>query len=95
MDKLPIMPDVVGEWVGKEGGLDIIAQDEEGRTLIGMCSWEKPIAYEDYEELLTYARKAKINADYIYMYTAFRFDERLNLEAKIKNNLKLIQITDI
>ena len=95
MDKLPIMPNVVGEWVGKEGGLDIIAQDEEGRTLIGMCNWEKPIAYEDYEELLTYAKKAKINADYIYMYTAFRFDERLNLEAKIKTNLKLIQISDI
>lgn len=94
-DKLPIMPDVVGEWIGKEGGLDIIAQDEEGRTLIGMCSWEKPIAYEDYVELLAYTRKAKINVDYIYMYTAFRFDERLNLEAKIKNNLKLVQITDI
>ena len=95
IDKLPIMPDVVGEWVGKEGGLDIIAQDEEGRTLIGMCSWEKPIAYEDYEELLTYAKKAKIGADYIYMYTAFRFDERLNLEAKVKTNIKLIQISDI
>ena len=94
-NKLPIALDVVGEWVGKEGGLDVIAQDEDGRTLIGLCSWEKPVAYEDYENLLMYARKAKINADYIYMYTAFRFDERLNLEAKIKSNLKLIQITDI
>lgn len=93
--KLPIMLDVVGEWVGKDGGLDIIAQDEEGQTLIGLCSWEKPVAYEDYENLLGYARKAKINADYIYMYTAFRFDERLNLEAKIKPNLRLMQITDI
>ena len=94
-DKLPIMPDVIGEWVGKEGELDIIAQDEEGRTLIGLCNWEKPVAYEDYEDLLGYARKARINADYVYMYTAFRFDERLNLEAKIKSNLKLIQISDI
>lgn len=94
-DKLPIMPDVIGEWVGKEGELDIIAQDEDGRTLIGLCNWEKPVAYEDYENLLGYARKARINADYVYMYTAFRFDERLNLEAKIKSNLKLIQISDI
>lgn len=94
-NKLPIALDVVGEWVGKDGELDIIAQDEDGRTLIGLCNWEKPVAYEDYESLLMYAKKAKINADYIYMYTAFRFDERLNLEAKIKNNLKLIQISDI
>lgn len=94
-DRLPIMPDVIGEWVGKEGELDIIAQDEEGRTLIGLCNWEKPVAYEDYENLLGYAKKSRINADYVYMYTAFRFDERLNLEAKIKPNLKLIQISDI
>ncbi len=94
-DKLPIMADTIGEWVGKDGGLDIIAQDEEGHTLIGLCSWEKPMAYEDYEDLLTYAKKAKIGADYIYMYTAYRFDERLNLEAKIRPNLKLIQISDL
>ena len=93
--KLPIDFDIVGEWIGKAGELDIIAQDEEGRTLIGLCNWEKPIAYEDYEDLLGYAKKAKINADYVYMYTAFRFDERLNLEAKIKPNLKLIQISDL
>lgn len=94
-DRLPISLDVVGEWLGKEGDLDIIAQDEEGRTLIGLCNWEKPMTYEDYENLLSYAKKAKINADYIYMYTAFRFDEKLNLEAKIRSNLKLVQISDL
>ena len=86
---------MVGEWVGKAGELDIIAQDEEGRTLIGLCNWEKPMTYEDYENLLLYAKKARISADYIYMYTAFRFDERLNLEAKVKSNLKLVQISDL
>ncbi len=29
------------------------------------------------------------------MYTAFRFDEKLNLEAKVKSNLKLVQISDL
>ncbi len=84
----------MGEWVGKDGVLDIIAQDEEGHTLIGLCNWEKPMTYDDYENLLDYAKKAKINVDYIYMYTAFRFDERLNLEAKIRPNIKLVQISD-
>ena len=94
-NKLPIELDIIGEWIGKAGELDIIAQDEDGQTLIGLCSWEKPTTYEDYEDLLGYAKKAKINADYVYMYTAFRFDERLNLEAKIKPNLKLVQISDL
>lgn len=93
--RLPINCGTIGEWIGKVGSLDIIAQDEEGRTLIGLCNWEKPMTYEDYENLLLYAKKAKINADYIYMYTAFRFDERLNLEAKVKSNLKLVQISDL
>lgn len=93
--KLPITFDNIGEWIGKEGELDIIAQDEEGRTLVGLCNWEKPMAYEDYENLLNQAKKAKIHVDYVYMYTAFRFDERLNLEAKVKPNLKLVQISDL
>lgn len=93
--RLPIDCGTIGEWIGKAGSLDIIAQDPEGRTLIGLCNWEKPMTYEDYENLLLYAKKAKISADYIYMYTAFRFDEKLNLEAKVKSNLKLVQISDL
>ncbi len=93
--RLPILLDDIGEWIGKVGSLDIVSQDEEGHTLIGLCNWEKPMTYEDYENLLLYARKAKINPDYVYMYTAFRFDEKLNLEAKIKTNLKLVQISDL
>lgn len=93
--RLPIDCGNIGEWIGKAGSLDIIAQDQEGRTLIGLCNWEKPMTYEDYENLLLYAKKAKISADYIYMYTAFRFDEKLNLEAKVKSNLKLVQISDL
>ncbi len=94
-NRLPIACGAIGEWIGKAGSLDIIAQDQEGRTLIGLCNWEKPMTYEDYENLLLYAKKAKISADYIYMYTAFRFDEKLNLEAKVKSNLKLVQISDL
>lgn len=94
--RLPIYYEKSGEWVGKEGTIDVIAQDAEGRTLIALCNWEKAMmTYEDYEWLLFYARKVKIRTDYIYLYTASGFDEKLDLEAKVKKNLKLIQITDI
>ena len=92
--RLPIYLEMVGEWVGKAGELDIIAQDAQEHTLIGLCNWERPTTYEDYEALLDCAKKAKINADYVYMYSAYRFDERLNLETKVRTNLKLIQISD-
>ena len=94
--RLPIKFENSGEWVGKEGNLDFLAQDEDGRTLIGMCDWEKPMfTYADYEWILECAKKARINADYIYLYTASRFDEKLNLEAKVKHSLKLMMISDI
>ena len=94
--RLPIHFEKSGEWVGKEGTIDVIAQDAEGRILIALCNWEKAMmTYADYEWLLSYARKVKINPDYIYLYTASGFDEKLDLEAKVKKNLKLVQITDI
>lgn len=95
-EKLPFRFEDSGEWVGKEGTIDVIAQNAEGRTLIALCNWEKPMmTYEDYDWILSCAKKARINADYIYLYTASRFDERLDLEAKVKRNLRLVQISDI
>lgn len=94
--KLPFHYESSGEWVGKEGTIDVIAQDADGRTLVALCNWEKPMmTYEDYEWVLSCAEKAKISVDYIYLYTASRFDEKLDLEAKIKKNLKLVQVSDI
>lgn len=95
-EKLPIHFATIGEWVGKSGTIDVIAQDETGSTLIALCNWEKPMmTHADYEWVLSCAGKAKIKADYVYLYTATGFDEKLNLEAKVKSNLKLIQISDI
>lgn len=94
--KLPIHYENSGEWVGKEGTIDVIAQDANGRTLVALCNWEKPMmTYADYEWVLSCAEKAKISVDYIYLYTASRFDEKLDLEAKIKKNLRLVQVADI
>ncbi|MCM1040488.1 MAG: ATP-binding protein [Roseburia sp.] len=94
--KLPIHYETSGEWVGKEGSIDLIARDAEGKTLIVLCNWEKPMmTYADYEWVISCAERARIKADYIYLYTASGFDEKLNLEAKIKKNLRLIQISDV
>lgn len=94
--RLPIEVDRIGEWVGKFGNIDLIAQDEEGKTLIGICNWDKPMMrYDDYEWLLFCAEKAKIRADYIYLFSVGRFEEKLDLEAKVKRNLKLIRLDEM
>ena len=95
-EKLPIHFTNSGIWVGKEGTIDAVAQDDEGKTLIALCNWERPmLTYGDYQGVLSCAEKAKIHADYVYLYTASSFDEKLNLEAKVKPGLKLVQISDI
>lgn len=94
--KLPIRYTSSGEWVGKMGSIDLVAQDDEQKTLLVLCNWDKPMmTYEDYERLLICARKAKISPDYIFLCSAARFDEKLHLEAKVKHNLKLIMSSDL
>ena len=94
--ELPIEIDRIGEWVGKIGNIDVIAQNEEGKTIVSICNWDKPLMrYDDYEWLLFCCKEAKIHVDYVYLFSVKRFDEKLNLEAKVKPNLKLISLEDM
>ena len=95
-EKLPIRADRIGEWVGKLGNIDIIVQNDTGETIISICNWENPVMrYDDYEWLLFCAEKARIRADYIYLFSAGSFDEQLKREAKEKHNLRLISMDEM
>lgn len=92
-ERLPFKIDKIGEWVGKAGSIDIVAQNENGKTIVGMCNWDKPVmAHSDYEQLLFCVEKAKLKIDYVYLFSVKHFDEKLNLEARVKQNLKLISM---
>lgn len=94
--KLPIRAAQVGEWVGKFGTIDIVAQSEEGETILGICNWEKPVMrYDDYEWFLFCAEKARLTPDYIYLFSVHNFEERLKLEATVKPNMKLISMDEM
>ncbi|MBD5547394.1 MAG: ATP-binding protein [Lachnospiraceae bacterium] len=95
-ERLPIKAERIGEWVGKLGTIDIIAQSKSGETMISICNWDKPMMrYDDYEWLLFCAEKAGIRADYIYLFSVRSFDEQLNLEANVKHNLRLISMDEM
>ena len=88
---LPFPVKSVGKWTGKVGNIDIVATDENGRTIIGLCNWEKPMMkYEDYEWLLFCAKQAKLQVEYVYLISAGGFDEKLHLVQKSRANVRLL-----
>ena len=89
--RLPFPVKSVGKWTGKVGNIDFVARDNTGRTIIGLCNWEKPIMkYEDYEWLLFCAKQAKLPVDYVYLISAGGFDEKLHVAQKSRANIRLI-----
>lgn len=94
-DKLPFHAEEMGEWVGKVGTIDLIAQGEEKSLVVG-CNWnEEKYTYEDLEWLLFCADKARVVPDYVYLFSANGFDEKLELEASNKKSLHLLRIKDL
>lgn len=92
-ERLPIHIDEYGEWVGKVGNIHYIGQNEAGSYLISYANWEKPVFdYSDYEWLLFCCEKAKITADYVYIFNRGKFDQKLLEAGKFKENLHLINL---
>ena len=88
---LPFAVKNIGKWTGKVGTIDIVAQNASGRTIIGLCNWEKPVMkYEDYEWLLFCAKQAKLPVDYVYLISNGGFDEKLTLEQGKRANVRLL-----
>jgi AAA+ ATPase superfamily predicted ATPase len=94
--KLPLSFNQSSEWAGAEGTIDIIATAGDGKTLLGLCSFEKSLlTYDDYEWLMFCAEKAGLTADYVYLFSGGRFDEKLRLEAKVKPTIRLIGVDEL
>ena len=92
--QLPIEFEKIGIWVGKVGTIDILAMDKNQNAVIAYCHWSKTrMRYDDVEWLTFCASKAKVKAEYVYLFSAGSFDEQISLEAKVKNNIKLIDIS--
>lgn len=91
--ELPFTVSSMGEWAGKAGDIDVIAQSEDGETLLAVCMCEQEkFSYADYEWLLFLAGQAKLRTDHIWLFTDKGFEERLMAEARERENLSLILI---
>lgn len=93
--KLPIRFTKSGEWVGKIGTIDIVAQDGTGHTLLALCNYEKNIlTVDDYDWLMFLSKKAKLIPQAVYMYTVGGFDEGLQQKAEQEQGIRLISLKE-
>ena len=94
--QLPFVFDRFGEWEGRSGNIDIIVQDEMTNTILALCNYENPaMTYEDYRRLLICAQQARLGTEYIFLFSAGRFDEKLSLEAKVRQKLTLVSLKEL
>ncbi len=81
----------VGEWIGKEGNLDIIARDGKGNLIVAGCSCARKVTCEDYEWLLFCAKKARVKPGKVILFGEKGFDGRL-LEEEAAGRIELRHI---
>ncbi|MCR5675848.1 MAG: DUF234 domain-containing protein [Lachnospiraceae bacterium] len=93
--RLPFAIDGYGEWNGKAGAIDIVAESETGETLIGLCSYDRILTEEDYHFILTYARQAGLHADHCYLFSGAGFSAELTAAAHHVTGLRLIGMKEL
>lgn len=90
-DELPFHYVKMGEWVGKDGNIDLVAKDEKDNTLVGLCCWENPVMMlEDYNNLVVQIKKARMKADYIFLFAKEGFETDLENVTAVQKNHVLI-----
>lgn len=94
--KLPLKVKKMGTWVGKEGNIDIIAQNEVRENIVGCCNWSKPEFTMDMcEELFANMKKAKISAKYYFLFSAQGFSEEVVKKAEEDPSFLLIDMNEL
>ncbi len=85
-----------GEWIGKDGDIDIILQSDTGDTALGMCRWQTQITHADFVSLESCARLARLEGDYFYLFSTAGFDPWIrNASMKSSGRIKLIGIDEL
>ena len=86
----------MGTWVGKNGNIDIVAQDSVRNSVVGMCNWKnKELKFSDYEDLLDAMKQARINAKTLYLFSATSFEQRLQDLASDDSSIVLVDMKEL
>ncbi|MBQ9304688.1 DUF234 domain-containing protein [Butyrivibrio sp.] len=85
-----------GQWLGKDGDIDIILQSDTGDTALCLCKWQSQITHSDLDKLESCARLARLEGDYYYFFSTAGFDAWL-MDASMKSSgkIRLIGIDEL
>lgn len=94
--KLPLKIAKMGTWVGKEGNIDIIAQNEIRQNMVGICNWDKPeFTMEMCEELFANMKLARISAEYYFLFSAKAFAPDVVAMAEADKRFLLVDMNEL
>ncbi len=94
--RLPIRIHKMGTWVGKQGTIDIVAQNSIREKIVGICNWSKekmPYAYCERLEMLM--GQAHIKANHYFLFSGKSFDPALRKLAEQDQRYTLIDMAQL
>lgn len=93
VNQLPIKVHKIGTWIGKQGNIDIIAQNSVRENIVGLCSFSKGILTEEmYQQLLVSMEQARVKAKKCYLFSAGDFDENIRKKAAEDDRIVLVDM---
>ncbi len=93
---LPIQFTKYGEWVGKTGTVDIIAQDKERQFIFGYCKKERGVlTYDEFIKLVSVTKETHLTPDYFYLFSLDGFDSKTLDELADRENVFLFDRSDL
>ena len=93
---LPIEFCKYGEWVGKAGSIDIIAQDKERNFLFGYCKKKRGLlTYNEFIDMVSVTKETHLTPDYFYLFSLDGFDSETLDELSERENVFLFDRTDL
>lgn len=97
MGKMPIKIEKMGTWIGKNGTIDIVCQNDIRENVIVSCHWEdNKMQKEAYDKLILLSKEARLKPKSVYLFSTTDFsDELKNLSKDKKNELYLIDMKEL
>lgn len=96
VNKLPLKIAKMGTWIGKEGNIDIIAQNEIRQNMVGACNWDEPeFTVAMCEKLFASMEKAKIKSEYYFLFSARGFEPALVEMAENDKRFILVDMNEL
>ncbi len=94
--KLPVTYTRHGEWVGKNGRIDVVGQDARRNTLLGFCNTSgKVLDLAMVEADITLAKEAHLRPEHCFFFSADGFTEEVGELASRKDGIYLIDMNDL